>query len=198
MKKIITTIITIIILTQYLHADAGIPMIALSWPIFWITLIPVIFIEWLIIKKTFNIINKKTILKSVALSNLISTLLGIPLAWIACTAIEFFLHSYLPKNIIDSSNIVLKTLITLTSIPWLPGEPALWIIASAHIALLIPFFYVSYFFEADINTFLLKKHVSNIPLLRKTTFKANLISYLFLTLTSIVLFIVIDLTKPFN
>jgi hypothetical protein len=62
-----------------LLADAGIPMIALTLPLMLMLLIPVIVIEGLLCKKWLGLTNWEA-MKSNAVSNLVSTLVGIPLA----------------------------------------------------------------------------------------------------------------------
>jgi hypothetical protein len=63
------------------RADAGIPMIAIVWPVAWALLIPVVLIEAAIMRVTLGS-NWKLSLKISAFSNLFSTALGIPLAWL--------------------------------------------------------------------------------------------------------------------
>jgi hypothetical protein len=62
------------------HADAGIPIIMISYPFVLLGLVPVIFIEGFVLHKLLNFELKRS-LKLAAISNSISTIAGFPLMW---------------------------------------------------------------------------------------------------------------------
>ena len=65
-----------------LLADAGVPMIFLTWPAMVVLLIPVIAIEGFLCKKWLGLRTWQAI-KANAASNLTSTIIGVPVAWAA-------------------------------------------------------------------------------------------------------------------
>jgi hypothetical protein len=71
-----------------LLADAGIPMIAITLPGMLLLLAPVIALETIVIRKQ-TAIPFKSVLKANALANIASTILGMPLAWLAMLLLEF-------------------------------------------------------------------------------------------------------------
>jgi hypothetical protein len=74
--------------TLFLLADAGIPMIALTFPLMLILLIPVIVTEGFLCKKWLGLSTWEA-MKSNAVSNLASTIVGVPLAWAIMLGVEF-------------------------------------------------------------------------------------------------------------
>lgn len=70
-----------------LFADAGIPMIGFAWPLMLILLIPIIVVEGFLCKKWLGLTTWEA-MKSNACSNLLSTVIGIPLAWAVMLAVE--------------------------------------------------------------------------------------------------------------
>jgi hypothetical protein len=71
--------------TVLLLADAGIPMIAVTFPLMLLLLIPVIVAEGFLCKKWLGLSTWEA-MKSNALSNLASTIVGVPLAWATRTS----------------------------------------------------------------------------------------------------------------
>src|SRR5437764_1298645 len=68
-------------------ADVGIPMIFVQWPMMIGALIPVIIIEALLIRRWVEL-SYRDAFSGVTKANLLSTLAGIPLAWLAMFALE--------------------------------------------------------------------------------------------------------------
>lgn len=128
-----------------LLADAGVPMIVLTWPAMVVLLIPVIVIEGLLCKKWLGLKTWKAF-KTTAVSNLASTLIGIPVAWSVMVAVEFG-----SMGIVGESNTlqnwhspIANVIYLLLGSAWLNpdlGEHA-WVIPAA-----TPFFFASYWIE---------------------------------------------------
>src|SRR5437879_349487 len=68
-------------------ADVGLPMIAVYLPPAWLALIPIILIEARIGAKMLDVARGRLLIAS-AVANSVSTLLGLPLAWLALATIE--------------------------------------------------------------------------------------------------------------
>lgn len=168
-----------------LFADAGLPMIILTWPAMVVLLIPVIVIEGLLCRKWLGLKTWQAI-KTNAVSNLASTIIGIPVAWAVMLAIEFG-----TMGLVGESNTlqnwhspIANVIFFLFSSAWLNpdlGEHA-WVIPAATLMLLIPFFFASYWIEY----FVVRKMVgtpdgepSNLAHVRVRTAvrNANLITY---------------------
>ncbi len=115
-----------------------------------VLLIPVIVIEGLLCKKWLGLKTWQAI-KTNAVSNLASTIIGIPVAWAVMVAIEFG-----TMGLVGESNAlqnwhspIANVIFFLFSSAWLNpdlGEHA-WVIPAATLILLIPFFFASYWIE---------------------------------------------------
>ena len=69
-------------------ADAGVPMLFTTWPAMSALLIPIVVIEGFLCKKWLAITTRDA-MKSNAVSNLASTVIGIPLAWALMLGVQF-------------------------------------------------------------------------------------------------------------
>src|SRR5271170_4078830 len=69
-------------------ADVGIPMLFVQWPLMLCALIPVIVVEALLIRRWVPLSHKDAF-AGIAKANILSTLVGVPLAWLAMLAVEF-------------------------------------------------------------------------------------------------------------
>ena len=166
-------------------ADAGIPMIILTWPAMVVLLIPVILIEGLLCKKWLGLKTWQAI-KTNAISNLASTRIGIPVAWAVMLAIEFGTIGLVSESnaLQNWHSPIANAIFFLFSSAWLNpdlGEDA-WVIPAATVILLIPFFFASYWIEY----FVVRKMVgtpdgepSNLAYarVRRAVRNANLITY---------------------
>lgn len=133
-----------------LLADAGLPMIILTWPAMVVLLIPVIVIEGFLCKKWLGL-NTWQAIKTNAVSNLASTIIGIPVAWAVMLAIEFGAIGIVGEsNTLQNWHSPIAIVISfLFGSAWLNpdlGERA-WVIPAATLILLIPFFFASYWIE---------------------------------------------------
>lgn len=176
---------SLLMFPQVAFANAGVPMIFLIMPVFGLAIVPIIIIETLYISK-FLQLPKKTAAKTVTISNIVSTIVGIPLTWVVLVLIQMTTgggSSYGLDSTLD------KVLAVTWQAPWLiPYESDLnWMIPIAGLVLLVPFFYASWWSEyfvtkqihKDIGVVLIKKYVCN----------ANLITYSLLSLWPILMLI---------
>jgi hypothetical protein len=62
-------------------ADVGVPMIVIQWPLMLFALVPVILVEVFTIRRWLPLSTREAF-KGITLGNLLSTLVGIPLAWL--------------------------------------------------------------------------------------------------------------------
>jgi len=133
-----------------LLADAGIPMIALTLPLMVMLLIPVVVIEGLLCKRWLGLTNWEA-MKSNAVANLVSTIVGVPLAWAIMLGLEFTAIASVDQktSVLDSSRPLATVIAFLLHSAWIgpvEGNNAWWIPA-ATLVLLVPFFFVSYGLE---------------------------------------------------
>jgi hypothetical protein len=169
----------------FLLADAGIPMIALTFPLMLILLIPVIVVEALLCKKWLGLSTWEA-MKSNALSNLASTIIGVPLAWAIMLGLEFAAFGIVNRSdtIANWHSPIAHVIWFFLSSAWIgPPSPAnAWLIPSAILALLIPFFLVSYLIEYLVVRFMVGMAEEGPPRLtypnvRKAVRNANLATY---------------------
>jgi len=126
-------------------------MLAIVWPMSVPAFIPVVAVESWVVRRALNVSWRVAITKMVK-GNVFSTLVGIPLAWVASVAVGFFLallvmnatdsKSYPPQGVGEVGRIIL-------SAPWLGPfrEGGHWIVPLAMIVLLVPFFFASFWTE---------------------------------------------------
>jgi hypothetical protein len=162
------------------HADAGLPLLVFLEPLFVFLLLPVIFIEAYRIRVQLKSKWTET-LKAVTLSNLGSTLIGIPLAWALLVGVELVLMLF--TSFFFNPSFQTSTYISLLAPAWLVPLTTwgikeklmtLWSISY----LLVYFYFVSSWIETKINGRVLKGHEKN--LVKRATWNANRYSYGFL------------------
>jgi hypothetical protein len=170
-----------------LLADMGIPMVVVQLPAMLLLLVPVVLIESFVANRRLGIGFKKTASGLLA-ANLVSTLLGFPLAWAIMLAIEFVsigaLH-FLPsvENALVKDPV--SPIIRLASSPffaaWVGGNSVREVLIAA-LALLIPSFFISVWIERRICMRMWASYSLDPLSVSKATRKANVASYMFLFL----------------
>ena len=71
-----------------LLANVGLPMLVIQWPMMALALVPVIVLEAVLVRDLLDL-PFWAAMAGMAKANLLSTLVGIPLAWIAALILEF-------------------------------------------------------------------------------------------------------------
>ncbi len=163
----------LLIIPDVVFANAGVPMIFLTMPAFAISIIPIIVIEAFYLSKKLDL-SGKIAGKTATISNLVSTIVGVPLTWLFLVAVQMFTGGGSAYGI----NTLLGKAISVTwQAAWLiPYESELyWMVPLAGTFLLIPFFFVSWWSEYFISKKLLKD--LNKRMIKKYVRNANLISY---------------------
>lgn len=180
------SIFAFLIFPSVAFANAGLPMIILAVPVFAISIVPIILIESYYLSKSL-LLNLRETIKIVSLSNLVSTIVGIPLTWIGLVFLQMITGGGKAYGL-DS---VLEKIISVTwQSPWLiPYESDLdWMVPVAGTVLLIPFFFVSWWSEYLVTKLYTKTSPRNEVLYKVRN--ANLITYALLMLWPIGLFLV--------
>lgn len=178
-------------------ANVGLPMIVVAWPMAIVSLVPVIALESWIVWRNLRIPRKKAILK-MSKANALSTLVGIPLTWIALAAIELGLGVLCIKLTGGQygRQWICQGVSRMTSAPWL-GPYAYgwhWRVPLATLILLLPFFYASYRIEAWCSARgLLPESPARA---KRAIWVANVASYAAMFLGCVVWLVVAILTKP--
>lgn len=124
-------------------ADMEIPMLALAWPAFWIALVPVILTEAFICVRELGLGWTRALKVSTA-ANLMSTFVGIPVAWIMLVGIEILVG--ISANALAMGHAWDYALFPLM-LAWLNPTKNVWIIYAAFALLAIPFCVVSIWIE---------------------------------------------------
>ncbi len=165
-------------------------MLALLWPALWMLFIPIVIIEAWVARRIVDL-DWKTSLKKAGLANAISTLVGIPLTWGVLVIIEIILSQ--GGRAYGINTLSGKLIAVTVQAPWLiPYESDLdWMIPSASIVLLIPFFFVSVFIERWIFG---RKSQLDKAMVRSWSWKANLLSYGLLQIV-LVCFLIYGISK---
>ena len=133
-----------------LLADVGVPMIFVDWPLMICALIPVIAIEALIIRKRL-VLSFGRAFAGATKANVVSTLVGVPLAWGIMLAVEFatmYPVFWAAERWHWRGESPVFYIFYVLGMAW-TGPPvySIWPIALAAALLLIPTFFVSFRIE---------------------------------------------------
>lgn len=179
--KKVTLFCILLLVAQACFANAGVPMIVLIMPAFGFVIIPIILIESFIFKKKCDV-NWKTTFKSVTISNIVSTIVGIPVTWCGLVLVQMLLGGGGAKGLATIPTVLYA--VTVQAAWLIPYEGYLhWMVPSATAFLMIPFFAISwwseYFVYRKIHKDICFKQLKYIALW------TNLTTYLLLELASI-------------
>jgi hypothetical protein len=178
-------VVALLLFPVQAKADAGIPMLPFAYPVILLCLIPVIGIEVFYLCARLKTDWRKTLFAT-AKANLVTMLLGYPLAWILFLGVELVLWLGLSATGIGDrlkwapGHAIAKMIIVATSAAWMGPVNEGWAIPFAFVILLIPSFILSGFVESR----LLERHGwlhSDFPCSR-AVWQANAISYAFLAM----------------
>lgn len=160
-------------------ANAGVPMLAIMWPLQWLLLIPVVLFEGEIAHRRLFIPWSRC-MKATILGNLASTFIGIPLAWAAMLAVEFsVLHGVSLLKLSSSHSFIGYALWPFT-IAWIYPTDNPWVVYLAFVLLAIPFCLVSIAIEFRVARSILIEAQQNE--LYSWARAANIRSYIFLVI----------------
>ena len=161
-------------------ADVGLPMIFIEWPLMLCALVPVITLESALIRRWVPL-SSSDAFKGIAAANVVSTLIGVPLAWLVMLALQFAIalpvlsaadkwHWNLEAPVFQVMGFILNS-------AWVgdEGESMMWVIPAATALLLIPCFYLSVWIESRVCFRTWKN--SDPGVIRRGIYRANLASY---------------------
>jgi hypothetical protein len=176
-KKILFSIVFLSFFWTGAQANTGVPTLVFIWPLAWILLIPVIFIEAGVICCTRKELKKRLVLKAVTFANLFSTLVGIPFAWGILFVIELASSFFYQPGMNSKLSAFFSGLFTSAwTIPWGKSFEWPWFYVSASTTLWGVFLYSSVRSEA----WILKKYIKGD--VKALSWRANLASYVFLAM----------------
>lgn len=176
-RIMVGSILTLVLVPSMAFADMGVPMLFVTFPAMCAALIPIIFLEaWVMAKRTE--VGFKKSLETSGVANVASTILGIPLTWALLVVIQMLTLGGRGYGGIDT--ILGKFIAVTWQAPWLiPYEDNLyWMIPTASLVLLVPFFFASWLVEYWVARWMNKSIEPRI--MKKVEFKMNLYSYLML------------------
>ena len=178
-RNALGTVLILVLIPSPAFADAGVPMLFVTFPAICMALLPVVLLEaWVMARRTKAGFRKS--LATSAAANAASTLLGIPLTWAVLVALEMLATG---GGGVVAANPLLGNFLSVTLYaPWLlPDEINLyWMVPTASLVLLIPFFLMSWWVEYGVARLLNRE----IPPgeMKETEWKMNLCSYALLAL----------------
>jgi len=174
LASMVTIAVVLSLFSQPAHANMGIPMLALVWPVMAMALVPIIIVESTVLVVGYGM----AIWHSawvVSVANLASTVIGIPVTWLFLLLIALFAGAGSGYDIDTAKG---KFLTVTFGAPWLPpyeDRAMNWMVPAACFVLLIPFFFASWFVEYEVGIWFLDemnaRNVSNAVLM------GNLITY---------------------
>lgn len=162
------------------YANAGLPMLVIVWPLFWLAFIPIVLIEYRILRKTLKTETPRRLIFITTGANLFSTVIGIPIIYFLLLLLEIFIPGgdgtfpYLTEFWRRVLSVTLQA-------PWLiPYESEFyWMIPVACAFLFIPFYFMSSWIESIIIAYYLRNSYQSRDV-KKAVWKANQASYAFL------------------
>jgi len=179
--RLLATATSMSLFTVAASADAGVPMLFVTFPAMVVSLIPIVLVETVVLARALKT-RAALLAKSTAIANVVSTIIGIPLTWVALVILELVTDG---GSAHDLTTPLQKFLAVTWQAPWLiPYERELyWMVPAASLALLVPFFFASYFIEASIVVRLERRFPAS--QIRAAVFRANLASYIGLAIFNI-------------
>ncbi len=172
-EKLLLTLCILLCVPSVASANAGVPMIFLAMPAFGLSIIPIIVIEAMYLSKKLEL-TIYTAFKTTTLSNLISTIVGIPLTWLLLVLIQMLAGGDGGFGLDTTLGKVLS--VTLQAAWLIPYESDLhWMIPVAGLVLLVPFFFTSWWSEYLLSKKMLKAHSTQ--RIKVAVRNANIITY---------------------
>ncbi len=182
-------------------------MIFLTFPAMMVLLLPIILLEAWLCRKWLGL-DTWTAVKSNAVANAASTLIGVPLAWVAMFCLELVAGYTVAKTPAFSQlaeqwhSPIANALMTLLAAAWLvPDEKnSYWMVPMAVLGLLIPTFFVSVWIEAFVVDHMISMpegDPSNLTTcrVRRAVRNANLASYSLLAVGTVA-WLLVSILKP--
>jgi len=161
------------------EADAGVPMLALIWPGFWILLLPIVVLEAVVAKRIFGVSWREALWLS-GKANVASTFAGIPLTWLVLLLVEMLAAGLLALILRITNQPDLPSWATLLVGPFVAAwigasDPADgWMIPAAAMWLCLSFFFASVWLEGRVA---LWRSKLSPPEVRRWSWEANILSY---------------------
>ncbi|MDR0753472.1 MAG: hypothetical protein LBE95_02285 [Holosporaceae bacterium] len=183
--------VAILFFQQAVYADVGVPTIMLFEPFMILLLIPVIFVEFMIMKRYLQSLPKLKVLKATAISNVCSTLIDFPVTWIMMLIMQF-LYSTLLKSALDFFKVEWKKQMQIRYFlepAWSaphehPTNIQMFGIGISLTIMLIASFFMSYWIEHKITSKICKE--ADVSVIKKSVWQANIASYILLFVSGIV------------
>lgn len=193
-------------MSLHILADAGLPMILLTFPAMLTVLVPVILVEAWLYRRWMSL-KAGTALKSSGVANLASTLIGVPVAWCAVLLLDFVALGGILRiptfdRVLDKQDSPLAAIIlTILAPAWLGPGSKYWMVPLATIMLLVPTFFLSVWIERFIVYRMVKTSVSGSGDFSRLRIgvvvrNANLVSYGLLIVGSLVWLLVSLISYP--
>ncbi len=171
--SLVITVFILLCMPSAALANAGVPMIFLAMPALGLSIIPIIIIEAIFFSKKIKIGMLRSF-KVTAISNLVSTVVGIPLTWLLLVLIEMLFGGGRAFGLESTLDKVLS--VTLQAAWLIPYESDLhWMIPVAGANLLIPFFFASWWSEYLVLKKILKEYSAQ--RIKIAVRNANMITY---------------------
>ena len=160
------------------YANVVLPSLMYQWPPMIILLIPIATIEFMLLLRWLSAEWERVLIASLC-ANLVSTFVGVPLAWgfaWLLGIVLYFVGKLLGISQVSEPWLGILKIVSATS--WLGNGIRNWMIPISMILWLVPCFFITVFIEREVCAHFLKS--VNKDVVRKSVWKANLCSYLLL------------------
>lgn len=167
-------------------ADMGVPLLFVQWPLMLFALVPVIVLEGLLVRRWVSL-NYRDAFVGTSVANVVTTVLGVPLAWATMLAMEIGIMGPL-SAVADKwhwrlEGPVFEVIGFVLSVAWLPPFQDYasyfdWVVPLCVAILLVPSFFISVWLERLVCLRMWAK--CDKAAVRRGVYRANLASYLML------------------
>jgi hypothetical protein len=177
----LSTAAVLLLLASPAWANAGIPMLALTWPAQWIAFVPIVLIETAVVAAALRTpyLSK---LWPVVQANLLSTLVGVPVAWLVMLLVQggaaLVVFGLLPESLRDADWVYFIVFPFISA--WIGGSHS-WEIELAFMVLAVPFCVASVLVEERFLRRLVPE--AETATLRRALWRGNVLTYSLLCLS---------------
>jgi hypothetical protein len=181
-----------LLIARAAHANMGLPMLALAFRPMLLLFLPILAIEASVIFRRIDISFSRSF-KTVCMTNLASTFIGIPVTWVVLVLLQVITRT---ARGFPTDTVLTKLFAVTWQAAWLDhsGEELVWMVPSATITLFVFFFFASWLIETWISSRWLLREVDR-ALVKKATLWANIYSYSLMELLAISWLIIALVTK---
>ena len=151
LASMVTIAVVLSLISQPAHANMGVPMLTLVWPVMAMALVPIIIVESIVLVTGFGMTAWHSAWV-VSVANLVSTVIGIPVTWFLLVLVRIPVGSY---GIETAKKRFLAVILESAWMSPYEDKAMNWMVPASCLVLLVPFFFASWFVEHQVVVWML-------------------------------------------